>query len=296
MNLAWLAAVLSPFEIAAHPNFGSSGGFRPEEDLAAIVLGRIPSWEQFERRIAPPEEEGPPVDEAVRLVYDAIYKGGSAIEQFFETVLIIDGGDVARSTALTLLACVLAGMDDNHDLCERLVSNALQMLAVEDGESVLCRAALLQQRALRRRDVGQQSEDDSIEVASTLEALDVKNFETFSTNGVTTRSCSAVLDDIRKTLIRASWSTVSSSFFSEGEAVGPIPSRRDQLFVEPTERLTKLESYELEEYYRYVERAYDRLLRQIPQTVWGGRPPDIFLKFLLTSFMVMLASPIIVNN
>ena len=78
LNLAWLAAVLSPFEIAAHPNFGSSSGFRPEEDLAAVVLGRVPSWERFEKRIAPPEEEGPPVDEAVRLVYNAIYGRGFA--------------------------------------------------------------------------------------------------------------------------------------------------------------------------------------------------------------------------
>ena len=204
---------------------------------------------------------------------------GSLPEQLFESVLVGDGGDVARSTALTLVACVIAGMDDNHELCDRLISNTLQVVAADDVESTLCRAALLQQRAFRHYDAGQQSADDSISVASMLESLDANKVETFAMNGVTTRSCSAVVDDIRNTLIKASWSTVASTIFSE-DAIGPIPSRRDQLFSTPSERLTRLEAYELDEYYRYVERAYDKLLRRAPHTVWGGRDPDVFFEVL----------------
>lgn len=244
-----------------------------------MVLGRTTSWERFERRIAPPEKEGPPVDEAVRLVYDAIYGGGSAAQQLFESVLVGNGGDVARSTALTLVACVIAGMDDNHQLCDRLISHTLQVVVADDVESTLCRAALLQQRALRHYDAGQQSADDSISVASMLESLDANKVETFVMNGVTTRSCSAVVDDIRNTLIKASWSTVASTIFSE-DAIGPIPSKRDQLFSAPSERLSSLSAYELSEYYRYVERAYDKLLRRAPHTVWGGRDPDVFFEVL----------------
>ena len=277
MNLAWLAAVLSPFEIASHPNFGSTGGVRPEADLAALLLGQTPSWRRVERHLARDESDNSPVDTDVRLVYDALYTGNDAGRQLFERVFTDSDSDSARSTALSLVACVIASMDDNYELCESIASHALQRLASDDVESNLCRAALLQQRALRRHDAGLESQNDSIAVASMLESLDIHGFQEFATNGVTTKSCHAIVDDIRWTLIKASWSTSNSPMFSEG-AIGPIPSKRDQLFSAPSDQLTRLAHSELSEYYRYVERAYDKLLRRAPQTVLGGSDPDVLFE------------------
>src|SRR5215207_122102 len=131
MNLAWLAAVLSPFEIAPHPNFGAAAGYRPEADLARIVLGNQPSWDSIERRIgadiAGPEET---VDEGVRGVYAALYEGldspaaRAVLNQVHGEPNVDD--DPARRTALTLVLCFVAGGNDQYEQCEVLLRHALK--------------------------------------------------------------------------------------------------------------------------------------------------------------------------
>jgi hypothetical protein len=174
-NLAWLAAVLSPFEVAPHPNFGASPGFRPEADLAAVVLGDQPSWESFERRIgvakAHPDEV---VDDGVRGVHAALYEGlnsAPSTELLHELEYGTLDDDPARRTALTLLMCFIAGANDMYDQCEILLRRALSAVAGDDSTSMLCRAALLQQLAFRKTDAGEDGEADSILAASILERI-----------------------------------------------------------------------------------------------------------------------------
>lgn len=284
MNLAWLAAVLSPQEIAPHPNLGSDAGLRPEVDLARIVTGKTPSWDSVERHIGF-EKPGPDetIDEGVRGIYSALYKG---LESAPSVSLLNElqqnpqeNEDAARRTALTLVICFVAGGNDRYALCDSLIQNALNALDEADEDALLCRAALLQQRALRKLDAGEDAEDDSLAAASILERADVTKITPFPLNGATLLSPQDVADRIRMALTRATWSVVELDL-ADSQGRGVIPPRRQQLLSRRTDRYSQIKDHELYEYQRLVEEAFADTFRQQSQTRVGYDPPDLFFEML----------------
>lgn len=280
MNLAWIAAVLSPFEIAPHPNFGSAPGYRPESDLAQIVMERSPSWGSIERRIGA-SSDGPSADEGVKLIYDTFYDGSTEPSMdIYEYLIEYPGdGDSARRTALTLLACVFAGAADDFTLCDRLIQSALEGLREGESGADLCRAVLLQQLALRRFDAGESAVSASVEAASLLERVDPESCGQFELNGVTPMTPSEVVARVVEALKRATWSTAGLEIF-DPNGIGTIPSKRDQLFKAESGRLSRIKSDELSEYYRVIENSFDQLFDRTSRTVMGGRNPDLFFEML----------------
>jgi hypothetical protein len=280
MNLAWIAAVLSPFEVAPHPNFGSASGYRPESDLALFVMERSPSWDSIERRMGA-FSDNPPVDEGVRLIYDTFHdRSTDQSVDIYEYLLTYPAdGDSARRTALTLLACVLAGASDDFTLCDRLIQSALEGLSEGEQGADLCRAVLLQQLALRRFDAGESAVSASVDVATLLDQIDPEACGDFELNGVTPMTASEVISRVVEALKRAAWSTAGLDIL-DPNGIGPIPSRRDQLFKAESGRLSRIKGDELSEYYRVIENSFGQLFDRTSRTVMGGRNPDLFFEML----------------
>lgn len=280
MNLAWLAAILSPFEIAPHPNFGSATGYRPEADLARFVLERTLSWDSLDHKINA-KTDPPRVDESVKLVHDVFHEVEREDAQNLDSYLAAypPDGDGAQRTALTVLAAFLAASDDNLLQCFSLVRESLDALVGDDPETRLCRAVLLQQRALRQYDAGVSAAATSVEVAELLQHLNVDDFAEFELNGVTKLSSAAVVARMVEGLRRAAWSTAGLDAF-DPNGIGAIPSRRDQALTGDVGQFSRIRSGELGEYYSQTEDEFALLFDRTRRTRFGGRTPDLFFEML----------------
>ncbi len=74
---------------------------------------------------------------------------------------------------MALLCCAAASELDDYDTCWDVLSATLQQVARASGSEAglaLLRAALLQQRALRRLDSGQSPDSDALAVVRLLQA------------------------------------------------------------------------------------------------------------------------------
>jgi hypothetical protein len=280
MNLAWIAAVLSPFEVAPHPNYRTSSGHRREADLAAIVLGRIPDWASPVKRAIDPAVSSP-ADEGIRLVYESFYSEESQPKRDLASYLLDypANEDPARRAALTLLGCAVAGIEDDFALCDNLIGTALSAIEGSDDDSKLCRAVLLQQLAFRRRDAGAPAVDTSVESALLLEQLDAAALSPFELNGVTPLTTPALMNRVIEALKHASWSTSDRDLF-DPNGIGPIPSVKDQLFTDPAIELSRIERDAHSQYDRGIDIEFTRLFDRVPRTTLGGRAPDLFFEML----------------
>jgi hypothetical protein len=284
VNLAWIAAALSPFEVAPHPNFARTSAVEPQAELAAIVLERTPSWDALELQLTNSGETAPVTDAGVKLAYDAMSNAGLPRESAFTRFMLDypEGEDGARCTALTLFACCLAGWDDDFELCFQLIDTALATLTYDDAETRLCRAVLLQQEALRLNDAGDDAERVSIDVAALLHDVDDADFNEFALNDVTTWTSRSVISRICDGLRRAAWSTVGREVF-DPNGVGDIPSRREQLLGGQARQFLRIKSDELIEYERHTANHFAQAFDRRTRTTMGGRSPDLLHKCSSTS-------------
>jgi HEAT repeat len=159
MDLAWLVAVIEP-DLLARRGYRDAGPLEPPAELAKAMQGRI-QRSLFDEQID---------DAAVRAAYAAIAGGDSALDKLIEVISASDTrDDLAKLTALTLLACALLAERDDVPTCLRLLDDALSWINDQSASTLLCRMLVLQQRALRNNDIGESVESDLDEIRRLIE-------------------------------------------------------------------------------------------------------------------------------
>jgi hypothetical protein len=145
VNLAWLVAVIEP-DLLTRRGYADDGPSKPSTELAKAMQGRIHN-SLFDEAIE---------DVAVQAVYNFIGGDDSAVEVLVEALYTDDvRQDLAKLTALTLVACGFLADRDDVPTCERIIDNALGLLNDQSPSGDLCKMLVLQQRALRSNDIGE---------------------------------------------------------------------------------------------------------------------------------------------
>lgn len=161
MNLAWIVAITQP-DLLAERGQGSDEQAPPEVLLAKAMQGRIV------RSVFDPEIDDP----SVRAVYDELSGDETGVDTLMGNLSAGDThSDLAKLTALTLVACALLADSDDVPTCLRILDEALAALYGQSAEVHLCRALLLQQRALRTNDIGEPTADHLDEVRRQLDHI-----------------------------------------------------------------------------------------------------------------------------
>ncbi len=177
VDISWIAAVLTPRDLAPHPNFGEEAK-TPAANLASLLApwGRLPRG-PFDPGDSSPEDQ---FLEACRqsMTFGTVDDGARTLSRWVHSSFPVD---VGRSAAAALLASVAFCELDEHDLALDLLSATVDAVrAVPDGpDTQLALAAILQQRALRLFEIGESGEGDAAEVASLVGSIDFAKLTPF---------------------------------------------------------------------------------------------------------------------
>ncbi|WP_326843320.1 hypothetical protein OHB33_29150 [Streptomyces sp. NBC_01558] len=277
MNLGWIAAVLQPHDVAIHPNFrDESYSQEPVGQLASLVIGG--DWRR-------PLHDGIIADEAVTYT-----------ERSFNTETIAEGAegliqqafsrrrsDVARSTALVLLACCALAEMEEYEKCDSILTEMIARTG-RSSHSRLARAALLQQRALRRRDAGRQYVEDVFEGARLLEGLDGSDFPRFSLGPGKTGSSAETIERIIYSLKRAAWSLTPHDLDDE-LPMPSFPSRMERLKRPLSDRLLRIAADRASHYSENTRRTFTRHFGRGTTVTVGQSPVDLFHETLAVELL-----------
>ncbi|MGV0813365.1 hypothetical protein ABQF34_15490 [Mycolicibacterium boenickei] len=184
MNLAWLVAVIEP-DLLAERGHGIAGS--PEAELAKVMQGRV-LRSVFDEKVDDP---------SVRAVSGAVQGDGHAVDVLVES-LSTKGvrQDGAKLTALTLVACALLTDREDAATSVRLINDALISLDQSLPEVEICRALVLQQRALRNNDVGEPTASDLQEVRRLVDRIHFDSYPELTLRADTGTSSSGAIDNI----------------------------------------------------------------------------------------------------
>lgn len=231
MNLAWLAAILSPRDVAIHPDFEERSRDLAPAFLAAVVLGD--GWRL--RRPATASEPWQQVsypDPAIRYVQDTFRSETleQGLAELSGILLDQEPDDIARNGALTLLACCAAAELDDYDTCEKLIKDQLRWTAnIEHPDNRLVRAALLQQRSLRFRDSGRPYEECSIEALRLLAGTDPTTYSEFELSQSVSWTSAETTAQIVSTIRDAAYSLLSGHNWESHDAFDLVLTPRQRI-------------------------------------------------------------------
>ncbi len=186
MNLAWLVAVIDP-DLLVERSRSSDHREPPEAELARAMQGRI-LRSPFDDEIG---------DTSVRAVYETILGDEHALDVLVESLSAEEvRHDPAKLTALTLVACALLAERDDVPTCLRIIDDALTTLDEESPSAELCKALALQQRALRRNDLGEPPTSDLDQVRQLVDRRQLDSYPEFNLRANTGTSPRAVVENI----------------------------------------------------------------------------------------------------
>lgn len=189
-NMAWLAALLKPRDVAVHANFASEEVVDTPSVLALLALGEL---HHFARLTQPdpfrPDSHQAPWTPPTRIEADLlafmqsavtvgeVESGATGLRDLCASDLVTDD---AAMTAAALVASVAFAESDDYQSSVGVLDLATERLARTGEEARLCEAALLLQRSLRVSDSGL---DDGLEEARAayrlLEKVDLKPMASF---------------------------------------------------------------------------------------------------------------------
>jgi hypothetical protein len=277
MNLAWLAAVLQPRDVAAHPNFRDVDYGGDPSRLAALVLGG--EWYRHIQPIRNGEyDESDPVDMAERcLRADSIALGVAALARFLTSRR---QSDPAQATALTLILCSAASELDDYQTCFRVLDDQLNRITdTKHADYSLLRAALLQQRALRSRDIGEDYLTALGNVVANLSRLDITECTPFLVSPGVSWSWQTTLREIRRTLLSAASSLVPLESEDSAKALG-LPTWQQRVRAPANKTLLRLKAGRVSEYEKLVAQTFqDQFATQARSADERGYP-DFFNSLL----------------
>ncbi|UGQ58324.1 hypothetical protein LSF60_01810 [Rhodococcus pyridinivorans] len=271
MNLAWIAAVLRPSDVAPHPNFRDADyDVSPPARLASIVLGdgiRLRMSERAEGRDSGVDEcaglfSMDTMQESLNNLVALITRGGSSEE--------------ARLCALGIVACSAAAELEDFALCEDLLSFLLEKNQAVDSPTRLVRSILLQQRSLRRRDAGQSYHADNVEAARLIDDFSAKDCVDFPRTPGAAGSYTDTLNHIAIALQRSIWSSATTLAQQEAEVhERALPSLQDQLREKRSEQLLIVDQRRASVYESFVKELFRKEIST--QTyVFGESAVDLF--------------------
>lgn len=249
MNLAWLVAVIEPDLLAERSH--SSGPALPEAELAKAMQGRV---------LRSPFEEDIP-DASIQAIYDIVQGDEHAVDVLVESLFTEEVvQDLAKFTALTLVACGLLSDRDDVPTCLRIIDNALSLLNEESPSIELCRALILQQRALRNNDIGEPTAPDLNEVRRLIGQLKFDSYPelTLRPNADTTSRIAVenIVDALRSA---AAGFDLNTPYHDMGHAG------------------SDLEDDQLGQYRRWLDSTYKTTLGRSMPTGYG---PDLYFENL----------------
>jgi hypothetical protein len=282
MNLAWLAAVLRPRDVAVHPDFEAPGALTAPAYLAAIVLGE--PWRFRRMRDGGPFDgiiESP--DAGIRQVQRTLNSEtlAQALSELSEELLTGRSDDPARTCALTLMACCAAVERDDYDLCVGMIDAQLLLTArLKDADDRLVQAVLLQQKSLRLRDAGQRYEDASVSSLRLLADLDINDCSSFPLSPSASWNSAETLTEIVAALRDAAYSLFGLEVSGE-QWPDLVPSRKERLRARDVKYLLDVDRREARTYSEFVSKLFDQRFRG--DDTWSlGEPniPDLFYSTL----------------
>jgi hypothetical protein len=248
VNLAWLVAVIEP-DLLAERGHGLAG--TPEAELAKIMQGRIL------RSVFDEEVE----DLSVRAISGAVQGDGHAVDMLVEGLSTEEvRQDRAKLTALTLVACALLTDREDAATSLRIINDALNSLDQSIPEVELCRALVLQQRALRNNDVGEPTASDLDEVRRLVDQIQFDSYPELSLRANADTSSRAAIENIIHAL------RSSAAGFDLGA------SSQDMGYV-----ASDLEDDQLGQFRRWLSDVYKNNLRRSAPIEYG---PDLYFENL----------------
>lgn len=278
MNLAWLAAVLQPHDVALHPNFPDDEFDRSGPSrLAGLVIGD--GWRT--RRIAAlagdADDDDPVTLAAYCLDTDTIASGVGRLSSY-----LISGGasDLARGTALALMASSAAAELDDYPTCFRVLDVQINRVGDTKGpDETLLRAALLQQRALRLQDAGQPHVEGALEAGKVALAITPERCSSFPTGpGVSWVSLQTV-EQMRDTLLEAAASLIPLGASERAHAIG-LASRQEMTRGGVSALTVRTARSKAEVYSKYVSRQFSTQYGRRSSTFGETSGPDLFRSVL----------------
>jgi len=280
MNMAWLAAVLRPRDVAPHPNFSSDLPPSPPARLAAVVLGEAERLEQG--RGEADRELVTEADTAIRQVQLSLQADTlpEAVEELSRELLRRRPTDAARDCALTLLTCSAAAELDDHDTCLKLIDQQLRWTTeghTPDGR--LLQAVLLQQKSLRLRDAGYPHEQESISSLECLADLRVEECSPFELSSGVSWSYTETLKQIVIAVRDAAYSLISF-LRRNGELPSMVPEWQDLVRAPAPEQLLRVDRQRASIYRDFLSQVFAQRFQTRARIIGGPRLADLFVSTL----------------
>jgi hypothetical protein len=279
VNLAWLAAVLTPREVAPHPNFSNDVyDALPAPRLAAVILGDTVRLHRLDRVL-------PSSDDDVAVLADRCLRSDSiavAVSVLADQVMHGAHADPARATALALLTCAAASELDEYDLCFDVIDAITKAVVdVSGAEGELLRCALLQQRALRSRDAGLPYRSISAQVCRSLRELNVSAVTFETSPGINWRS-EVTTEHLRNNLFDAA-AAMLPAYVSDDEPPDPdLPTWQDRVRAPQTAVGAEAARLRAEAYVDHARSEFEHAFSTVATVQFGGTPtPDVFRALLM---------------
>ncbi|MGW9565754.1 hypothetical protein [Prescottella equi] len=281
MNLAWIAAILRPRDIAPHGNFDDRDYelLGPPQLAGAIVGEEYPRTRPFDTSTDSAEAH-PWVKVARRSLVASTQ--AQAAHEIADLVTGSGDDDIAFLAAIGLIGCVAASELDDYETCNRILDRLDQLVHGTSDDELLIRAIVLQQRSLRKKDTGQ---DNRNTVHQTIQALDKVRSDhctPFALNPGTLASYSYVdtIDHIVLTVRRAAWSISPTMDLADEREGSRIPDWREQVRSPRSEQLLLISQQSAAVLQRQLKQSFDERMRSRSIAI-GGAPIDLYYPTLL---------------
>lgn len=284
MNLAWLAAVLQPHDIAPHPNFADAEyDTQGPPQLAAIIAGGPWRLRRDTRSFSESERGRDQDHPALTLVEGCLRPDtiAASVPELASRLVEPDPGDVAETAALTLVLCSAAAELDDYTTCFDVLDAQLRRSEhITEADGALVRSAVLQQKVLRLRDAGRPHSTDSLEAADLLTSLDVSRCSDFLVSRGVEWSSRTTLEQIRASLLDAVGSLAPTEG-KESSASGRFPSWQERVRSPVTSAIVRTARERADNYSSYVARLFADQFSSRARTIGGRQRPDLFHATLL---------------
>jgi hypothetical protein len=283
MNLAWLAAVLRPRDVALHPDFDDQEVSSGPAYLAAVVLGEPWRFAKFHDK-QDPWRMVPPSDPAITYVLrtfdrETLAQGVGELTAILEEK---NPPDISRNCALALLACCAAAELDDYDTCFALLDGELHRTTRgRTPDDRLIQAVLLQQKSLRLRDSGRAYKHASLSALELLANLQVDACTPFILSSSASWPYQETLAQIVAVTRDAAYSLLAGIEFEGSKLPALVPPRRDRMRAPSVEYLLNVDQRSSITYSDFVEQLFEHRLKNADKLVLGvSRTPDLFYSTL----------------
>lgn len=282
MNLAWLVAVLRPYDIAPHPNFRDAEyDANPFAQLAGLVSGD--PTRLYNSPIGADELSAQ--DTSIRSVELSLTTAGIQEGLLALTEEVLHGnesGDHARRCALGLLACCAAAELENYSVCDQILDKLLADTEFVEPEGRLIRAVLLQQRSLRFRDTGRGFIAQAAETWELLDGIREATFHEFPMSPGAAVTPHESVREIITSLRHAAWSLVPARFFGDKPAGLPsnFPTWQEMVRTPRSSQAYRIDQLRATEYSKLVRDSYNQMFRSQSRTLGGRGEPTLFFTSL----------------